>query len=189
MGAPRRNRKKYSKPKNMWNLQRITSDRSLINEYGLRNMKELWKVQTEISRIRGNVRGLLSGASSSSHIERDIIGRLSRLGVTQSDATLDSLLDIKENAILERRLQTLVFRKGLANSMKQSRQIIAHGFISINGVRVNRPSYLVKADEEKHIGYYKPIDITKKVKPQEEASAAPAPEAQGVAASEGAEAS
>ncbi len=174
MGAPRRNRKKYGKPKNMWNIQRISSDRALINEYGLRSMKELWKVQTEISRIRGNVRGLLSGATGSSQMEHDIISRLARLGVAQNDSTLDSLLEIKENAFLERRLQSIVFRKGLATSMKQSRQIIAHGFISINGVRINRPGYLVKAEEEKQIGYYKPIEIIQKVNPAE-AAVAPEP--------------
>jgi small subunit ribosomal protein S4 len=173
MGAPRRNRKKYNKPKNMWNIQRISADRSLINEYGLRNMKELWKVQTEISRIRGNVRGLLSGSAGSSQMERDLIGRLARLGIAQNDATLDSLLDIKENALLERRLQSLVFRKGLATSMKQSRQIISHGFISVNGIRMNRPGYMVKAEEEKHIGYYKQIDVAPKVKPVEAVEVVP----------------
>lgn len=173
MGAPRRNRRKYDKPKNMWNIQRITSDRALINEYGLKNMKELWKVQTEISRIRGNVRGLLSGsAGGSAHSDRDLISRLAKLGIAQNDATLDSLLDIKEIAFLERRLQSLVFRKGLARSIKQARQIISHGFISIEGVRVNRPGYLVKAEEEKHIGYYKPIDIAPKKAPEGEAAAA-----------------
>ena len=59
MGAPRRNRRKYEKPTERWNLERIKSDRELIDQYGLRNMGELWKAETEISRIRRNATFLL----------------------------------------------------------------------------------------------------------------------------------
>ncbi len=160
MGAPRRNRKKYDKPKDMWSLNRITNDNALKEEYGLKNMRELWKVQTDLSKLRSNVRLLLSGSQEhGSAIQGRIVGRLSRYGIAQSDATLDRLLDLNENAFLARRLQTVVFKRGMAKSIRQARQLIVHGFISINGRRVNRPSYLVAKDEEQRIGYYKPIDI------------------------------
>lgn len=164
MGAPRRNRRKFEKPKDRWNLARIKSDGELIEQYGLKNMKELWKVQSEISRIRGNARKLLSGASQEGGAMEKIVGRLSKLGVTTENATLDDLLDLKENALLERRLQTLVFRKGLARSISQARQLTVHGFIAIGGKKVNRPGYMVDSQTEKSIGYYKPIDITPKKK-------------------------
>lgn len=158
MGAPRRNRSKFEKPKERWNLERIKSDRTLINEFGLKNHKELWKVQTEVSRIRSNVRELLSG-SGSDDVKNNIIGRLTRLGVASNNATLDSLLDIKENNLLGRRLQTVVFKKGMARTPKQARQLIVHGFIAIDGRKVNRPGYLVDSSVEGRIGYYKPIDV------------------------------
>ncbi len=82
------------------------------------------------------------------------------------------MLDLKENAFLSRRLQSLVFKKGLAKSVRQARQLIVHGFIAINGKRVNRPGYLVPADEESHIGYYKAIDIAGLAKHREEGEAA-----------------
>ncbi len=157
MGAPRLNRRKYDKPKNMWNSQRIASDHALMREYGLNNMKEIWKVQTELSRIRRNVRLLLSQEQKS--VESDIINRLVKLGVLQPGANLDALLDIDDRRFLERRLQSIVFRKGLAKSMRQSRQLITHGFIAINGKRVTIPGYLVGVNEEAGIQYYKPIDI------------------------------
>ncbi|MDE1870898.1 MAG: 30S ribosomal protein S4 [Candidatus Micrarchaeota archaeon] len=160
MGAPKRNRSKFKKPKERWNLERIKTDRSLINEYGLKNMKELWQVQTEVSRIRGNVRRLLSGVSESDDVKEKIIGRLRRLGVATSTTTLDNLLDIKESDLLNRRLQTVVFRKGMARTMKQARQLTVHGFIAVNGRKVNRPGYLVDSIVEGSIGYYKPIDIS-----------------------------
>ncbi len=167
MGAPRRNRRKYDKPKDMWNLERINADNALINEFGLKNMRELWKVQTELSRLRSNIRQLLSGSSTQNDIvQSNMLARLSKYGMANRDSTLDSLLDLKENAFLSRRLQSLVFKKGLAKSMKQARQLITHGFIAVNGKRINRPGYLVSVDEEARIGYYKQIDLG--LKPQRE---------------------
>lgn len=160
MGSPKRNRKKFEKPKERWNLERIKTDNALINEYGLKNMKELWKVQTEVSRIRRNVRELLSASGTESENVRErIIGRLTKLGIATQSTTLDNLLDLKENNILDRRLQTIVFRRGMARSAKQARQITVHGFIAINGRRVNRPGYMVDVEAEKGISYYKPIDV------------------------------
>jgi small subunit ribosomal protein S4 len=150
---------KFEKPKERWNLERIKADRSLINEYGLKNMKELWKVQSDVSRIRRNVRELLSVGSSSDDVKQQIIGRLTRLGVASSGTTLDNLLDLKESDLLNRRLQTVVFRKGLARSIRQARQLTVHGFIAIEGRKVNRPGFLVDAETEKHITYYRPIDV------------------------------
>ena len=161
MGAPRRNRSKFEKPKERWNLERIKNDTELIEQYGLKNMKELWKAQSELSRIRGNARELLSGSSSQFEgAKSQIVGRLSRLGVINENAAVDALLDLKPSALLERRLQTVVFRKGLARSIKQARQLTVHGFISINGKRVNKPGFIVNSQMEKFIGYYKPISIT-----------------------------
>jgi small subunit ribosomal protein S4 len=160
LGAPKRNRSHFEKPKERWNLERIKADRALINEFGLKNHKELWKVQTEVSRIRRNVRELLSVGSGANEVRDQIIGRLQRLGVASSTTTLDNLLDLKENDLLSRRLQTVVFKKGMAKSVKQARQLTVHGFIAIDGRKVNRPGFLVDADVEKRITYYKTIDIS-----------------------------
>lgn len=152
----------------MWNLQRIKSDNDIIEEYGLKNMRELWMAQSEISRIRGNVRSLLSGSSSNANMEKDILTNLSKKGISAQNPTLDQLLDIKESAILERRLQSIVFRKGMARTMKQARQLITHGFIAINANKVNKPGYIVSKTEEDKISYYKPIEIQLKTISQAE---------------------
>ena len=166
MGSAKRNRKKYEKPKDIWNLQRINADSAAIKEYGLKNRRELWKIQTEVSRLRRNVRMLLSGSlPQGDEIRGRMMGRLTKYGIVGSASTLDNLLDLNENAFLGRRLQTVVFKKGLAKSARQARQLIVHGYIAINGKRVNRPGYLVSVEEEQHIGYYKPIDIGKVAAP------------------------
>ncbi|MDE1857273.1 MAG: 30S ribosomal protein S4 [Candidatus Micrarchaeota archaeon] len=177
MGAPKRNRRTFEKPKDIWNLQRISTDNAIIKEFGLKNMSELWKVQSELSRVRRNARELLTGGVGAAEKEQAIIGRLSKYGIVQRGSTLSNLLDLKESSFLERRLQTVVFRKGLARSMKQARQLIVHGYISVNGKRVNRPGILVPTEQEGSIGYYKPIDITPKTPPPKEGEGA-----EGVAA-------
>ena len=84
--------------------------------------------------------------------------------------------------MLERRLQTIVFRKGLAKTVKQARQLTVHGFIAVDGRKINRPGYIVDVKEEAGISYYKPIDIlNQKAAPAAEA-AAPAEKAAPVAA-------
>ncbi len=168
MGAPKRNRKKYDKPKDMWNLERIGTDNKLLEEYGLKNMRELWKAQTQLSTLRSNVRDLLSGSLTNTDLLKEqMISRLSRYGIASPTATLDQLLDLDANAFLSRRLQSIVFKKGLAKTPKQARQLIVHGFISVGGRRVNRPGYIVSTSDERQIGYYRNIDLGIKEKREE----------------------
>jgi small subunit ribosomal protein S4 len=134
-----------------------------MKEYGLKNLKELWKAESEIGKARRNAREMLSGASS--HLEETrerMTERLARLGISSKSATLDSLLDLNEKALLERRLQTIVFKRGLSTTIKQARQLITHGFIAIGGKRITKPSYVVEPSTENQISYYKPIEIAKK---------------------------
>jgi small subunit ribosomal protein S4 len=49
---------------------------------------------------------------------------------------------------LERRLDTIVFRLGFANARRQSRQLVRHGHIAVNGKKVNIPSYQVRVGDE-----------------------------------------
>jgi len=171
MGAPRRLRKKFEKPTLMWDRQRIEEEHALVEKYGLKNLRELWKASTELRRIRKNVKELFSGAASEEK-GKQIIGRLARYGIVKSNATLDDLLILTPEAFLERRLQTIVFKRGLAKTIKQARQLITHGFIAINGRRVTVPSYLVSLEEEKSIGYYKPFNIEHNILSSEPRSAA-----------------
>ena len=49
---------------------------------------------------------------------------------------------------LERRLDNMVYRLGLAVSRKEARQVVSHGHVAVNGKTVDIPSYLVKAGDE-----------------------------------------
>lgn len=162
MGDPKRIRKKYNTPSHMWDSARIGKEHELKSKYGLRNLRELWILASEIRNMRKNIREVLSGKASEK-TGREIIARLSRYNIINADATPDDLLVVGVEALLERRLQTIVLRKGLAKTPKQARQLIAHGLISINGKRVKSPGHLVLASEEAAIGYYKPVNINQPV--------------------------
>jgi len=158
VGAPKRLRKKYEKPATMWDMHRIEEEHSLREKYGLKNMREVWLAESELRRIRRKAREVLSGKESEG-TGKAMIARLAKLNIIKSDAAVDDLLVIGIESLLERRLQSIVLRKGMAKSMKQARQLVTHGFIAVNGQRVTSPSYLVSADEESKITYYKPIKI------------------------------
>lgn len=50
--------------------------------------------------------------------------------------------------ILERRLDNVVYRMGFAGSRAEARQLVSHGHFTVNGRRVNIPSYLVRPGDE-----------------------------------------
>ncbi|MEM3693062.1 MAG: 30S ribosomal protein S4 [Candidatus Bathyarchaeia archaeon] len=154
MGDPKRNRKKYETPRVPWSLQTLESELRLLGEYGLRNKRELWRHKTKVSRYRKLARSLLGkSAEERAKAEKTLLYKLRREGLVSEGATLDDVLDLTVNDILERRLQTLVFRKGFAKTIQQARQLITHGHIAIGPKIVRVPSYHVTVEEEGIIGY------------------------------------
>jgi small subunit ribosomal protein S4 len=154
MGDPKRQRKKYDSPRFPWQIDTLEAELKLLGQYGLRNKREIWRHKTLLSKYRGIGRSLLGkSVEERSTQEQQLLSRLNRLGILNEESALDDVLDLSLEDILERRLQTLVFHRGLSQSMNQSRQLIAHGHIAINGRKVSSPSYLVLRDEEEQIEY------------------------------------
>ena len=154
MGDPKKQKKKYATPRFPWRSDVLESELRLLGEYGLRNKRELWRHRTMLSKFRGIARSLLgTPASQRVVLEKQLLDKLKRLGILPEDAVLDDVLDLTVESILERRLQTLVFRKGLAKTIHQARQLITHGHIAINGKKVFSPSYIVPKNEEDKIEY------------------------------------
>jgi small subunit ribosomal protein S4 len=152
MGDPRKAKKTYSRPRSIWTSDQISSELYVVGSYGLRNKKELWKAQTEIARIRNQARALLAISTDIRHEkETQLLNYLSRLGIVDEGSTLDDILNLKIEDILERRLQTLVMKRSNLKSPYQARQIVVHGHVSIGNRKINLPGYLVKRDEEAQI--------------------------------------
>jgi small subunit ribosomal protein S4 len=85
--------------------------------------------------------------------KKQVLEKLQRLGLLSGVAELDTILDLNVKDILDRRLQSVLFRQGLARSMKQARQFITHRHITIGDKEINSPSYLISLEEETSLGF------------------------------------
>ena len=169
MGDPRRLRNKFERPKKLWEEDRIKHDKSLKIEYGLKNMAELWRATAELKKYRREARRLLALTEEERKADSEkILTKLVKRGILKEGSDVNDILSLEVRAILERRLQTIVTRKGLARTMKQSRQLITHGYVGLNGRRVTRPGIMTNPADESHIAYTHPIDIS--VRDEEEAA-------------------
>jgi len=154
MGDIRFQSKKYVKPKRPFDTDRFEQELQLVGTYGLRNKKEVWIHRTELSNYRRAARYLLAlPPSERARDEKELVDKLSRYGILSGDLTLDNVLNLTLEKVLERRLQTIVFRKGLAASMHHARQLVAHGHIGLDDRRVTTPARLITSAEEEHITY------------------------------------
>lgn len=148
----RRIRKKFKRPKTAWNSVNIKEDRDIITEYGLRRKHELLVAREILRGFRQRARNLI-GAKNLEE-EKRLLDKLEKIGLLIEGKELDDVLALDVNKILDRRLQTIIFKKGMAASMKQARQLITHGHIAIDGRRMAFPSCLVPVEKEGKVSWY-----------------------------------
>ncbi len=149
MGHPRRLKSKTPRPKKPWDKARIEEEKKLMKEYGLRRKRELWRLKDILREFRRRAREL---AGQMDEVKfKELMTKLRNLGLVDENATLDTVLRLEIENLLERRLQTIVFRKGLARTPKQARQFIIHGHVKVRGRIMPYPSYLVRSGEESSI--------------------------------------
>lgn len=155
MGDPKKPRKTWERPGHPWIKERLVDEMELLGQYGLRNKRELWKAQTLLRTIRTKAKSLLSLSEAERGIrERALVKKLYDMGLLDSDkATIDDILGLTVRNVLERRLQTIVYRKGLARTIHEARQMITHGHVAIAGRRVRSPGRIVTRGEESSIDY------------------------------------
>jgi len=156
MGDPAKRRKKYQTPRKEWDKTLLETEKALVTLYGLKNKKELRTVGTWIKNKRHIARKLLAlPIELRRQRESELLGGLKKYGLVSEKATVDDVLGLKVEEALEKRLQTTVFRKGLANTINQARQFVVHGHIAINKNKVDAPGYMVLVDEASSISWYK----------------------------------
>ena len=154
MGDPKRQRRKFETPRFPWRKDILQEELKILGTFGLRNKHELWRHETQLSKFRGIARSLIGRSPDERmKMENELLTRLKKFGVLQETAALDNVLDLAIEDLLERRLQTIVFRKNLTKTIFQSRQLITHGHIIIGNRRVTIPSYIVSREDEKQITY------------------------------------
>ena len=115
MGDPKKQHKTYTTPRVPYDTEMFMEELKLLGAYGLRNKHELWRIRTHLSDLRRRARNLLAQtATEREKQEKEMISKLHKMGLVQENGTLDDILTLSIEDLMERRLQTYIFRKGMA---------------------------------------------------------------------------
>ncbi|MDP7260954.1 MAG: 30S ribosomal protein S4, partial [archaeon] len=166
MGDPIKTRKKYSTPSHMWIQERITRETKLSGQYGLKKRQEIWRAESLVKKFRSLARQIAGIKGDSSAEQERLLGTLLKMGVISKDSKLSDILALDATDFLERRLQTIVHKKGMSSTAKEARQIVLHGFVTVDGERRRVPGSLLSLDEEDSIAYVGPSREQKVQKPK-----------------------
>lgn len=161
MGDIKRKRKRFNKPRKLYELGRIKSENEIVKKYGLKNKKEIWKAKSAISSFRKRAKEFIGKEIEE---QQKFFEKLNKLGFNVT--SISDVLALTEENLLERRLQTFVFKKRIANTPREARQLIVHKRILVKGRVVNIPSYAVTRETEDSISL-KPIKQKKKQEAEE----------------------
>lgn len=167
MGDPRKLRKKYYTPSHPWQGARILEENEIVKAYGLKNKKEVWRARSVLKNATLQAKKLSVGGNEQSKKESgQLLTKLVRLGLLKSGAGLGDVLGIKFEDVLNRRLQTLVYKSGLARTAKQARQFIVHGHVKVSDKKITSPSYIVRVSEEPMISFSQGSSLSKADHPE-----------------------
>ena len=133
----------------------MEQESNLMHQYGLKNKKEIWRADTKVREMRRQARKL-TATSTETQAQKEkilLLAKLNRLGMLEQDSALEDVLRMNPENILDRRLQTQVYLQGLSSTVKQARQLIVHGHISVDGAITRVPGMTVTRLQEKNITY------------------------------------
>ncbi|WP_435183801.1 30S ribosomal protein S4 [Halobellus sp. EA9] len=164
------NTKRYETPNHPFQGERIAQEGDLLGRYGLKNKEELWRAQSELRNYRREARRLIGEAQGDLEAAEaagaEFLDRLRRYGILSEEDDISRVLGLDVTDILERRLQTVVYRQGLASTPEQARQFIVHGHVVVDGARVTRPSKTVEVAEEGAIDFDETSPLADELHPE-----------------------
>lgn len=140
--------KRYTKPRKAYDKIRIDEENELVERYGLRNKREIWKADAAITTLRNRAKSLIG---KEEELQKNFIEKLKNFGFDVEK--IADVLALDKEDYLKRRLQSIIIERKLAHTSKQARQLIVHKHIMVDGRVINIPSYLVRVDEESKIGF------------------------------------
>jgi small subunit ribosomal protein S4 len=176
MGDPKKPKKKYSTPSHPWQKDRIVEETKIQEDYGVKNKKEIWKMRSMIQQFARQAKRIVASPTKQAELEKkQLTDKLRSIGLINESSDFDSVLGITLNDLMEKRLQTLVMRKGLAKTMKQARQFITHQHIAVGDKVITSPSYIVRANESQLITFSKISNFANEEHPERQVKAAPVP--------------
>ena len=160
MGEPKFSRPRTQTPTHPWKQARIDEEHDLKERYGLKEvggMREIWREKSALRRHRNQAMKLIGRVDSTEgHYAKEkeqLLDSLTKKGLLQTGADVGDVLEINVEHMLSRRLQSVVYYKGLAPSMRAARNLIVHGHICIGDQRMTVPGYHVLKEEEDSLQY------------------------------------
>jgi small subunit ribosomal protein S4 len=160
MGEPKFSRSRTQTPTHPWKQARIDEEHALKEKYGLKKtggMREIWREKSALRRHRNQAMKLIGRVDASEgHYAKEknqLLESLFSKGLLVSGADIGDVLEINVEHMLSRRLQSVVYYRGLAPSMRAARNLIVHGHIRIGNQRLTVPGYHIIKEEEEHLQY------------------------------------
>lgn len=154
MGDPKKQKKSYSTPRHPWEKSRIEEEKVYLKNYGLKSNQEIWRYRSLVESFKNQAKRLSAIDSEQGEKEKkQLLTRLGSLGLLKSGAELEEVLNLTVTDLLDRRLQTIVFKKGLARSAKQSRQLITHNHIKVGEKTITSPGKILNLKEEGTVSF------------------------------------
>lgn len=167
MGDPRRIKKKYFTPKHPWIQENLDAERELVKEYSVKRKCELYKLNSILKIFKDQAKNLIAATTAQAEKEKkQLIARLNRLGLVKPEAAMDDILSLTIRDLMNRRLQFLVFKKGLARTQAQARQFICHNHIIVGDKKLTSPNALIAQAEEDSINFYPGSHLSKADHPE-----------------------
>ena len=168
MGQIKKQRKKYNTPTHPWQAERLKEESEYVKNYGFKNKKEIWKIIAKLENYKNQVKKIIESKGSQQMLKEkeQLMAKLLNYGLITKTSKMEDILELTPKDLMDKRLQTVIYKKNLAKSLKQSRQFIAHGHVLIKGKKLTVPSYLVNLEEESKISLNPLIPIPKE-KPKE----------------------
>ncbi|MCX6749889.1 MAG: 30S ribosomal protein S4 [Candidatus Pacearchaeota archaeon] len=158
----KRKHKTYSRPKRPFDKPRIEEEAGIMEEFGLKNKREIWKAEAKIKSIREKAKRLISAKPEE---QQTLFNKLNKIGLKVN--SISSVLSLEKKDYLKRRLQTIVVTKKLASTSRQARQLIVHKKVFVDGRAVSIPSYIVPVELENKITLKEKKQSKKKEKAEE----------------------
>ena len=154
MGDPKKQRKKYSTPSHPWQKEQITKEKELLKLYGMKNKTEIWKMDSILTKFSRQAKKIIASHSAQSEFEKkQLLSKAISLDLIEEGSVVEDILEIDIKKLLERRLQTIVTKKGFSKSIRQARQFICHNHIMVKGKLITSPSYLVAKEDEDFVTF------------------------------------
>ena len=152
-----RKKNKFSWPRKLYDKTRIQDENNLVEQYGLKNKREIWKAEAKVKYFRNRAKLLITADLKE---QQQFFAKLSALGL--SIRSIAEVLALNKEDILKRRLSTVVWNLKLAQTARHARQLITHKKIIVDNCVIDVPSYIVPVALEQSISLKQSMGASKK---------------------------